>query len=349
MNTVRIPDLWLKHEMAVALTAFLPSDSASGLTNRDFVSYVRGGGERLSTFNKWLVGDAGLKPRDEVPLLAAVYERLVHKGIARNDDQDTFKADVKTRNAMSLNEPLLGTVFDFAAALADAVIECEPDQTKAKLEAILSKALFRSLVENADTLAPLTIIHGATRNWVSSSSSSERLAKRDEVMRVPGGNFIQYLVPPSSIDRLVFGFEMLSDRRLIGAKWPDIANWFAPQLQPAGQSLAVLEEPADDASAYRADGEGESMIQIIAVDLNGLSTSDEPGPVNEKPPNDLYKLIGNCPAGWPDGYAETFAMLTYVSRLALRQTKVFNKGQSSGGATDAPPRAQLHIGRYRVE
>ena len=61
MQSKLLPDLWLKMELALVLATILPKDAAAPLVNSEFIRYIRGDGDRLSTFNKWLVGDAAIQ------------------------------------------------------------------------------------------------------------------------------------------------------------------------------------------------------------------------------------------------------------------------------------------------
>lgn len=355
---VQLPDLWVKMDMALALAILPLGTSAAILQTSNFVRCIRGDTGSSSTFNKWLVGDAGLRLADDVPLLAAMLERMIGKGLNRSVDHAMIKKDAQ-RSHVGLKEPLSGTVCDFAAALIKMVADRkDAKQATQTLDCIMRKALFQNLTDHSDPSGKITILHGATREWWRAGSDSERVARKANSQEIPKGDFIQYVVPPSPVDQLVFGFEMLTEPSLVGASWSDIGGWFPPQVQRAGKALLLLDEPLNDDDAYRAEGQGESAIQVVGVDLDRLSTTGKPAPTKARPPHDLYRLIGNRPQ-WPEGYAETMAMLTYVKRVAMLRTKTMNRNDldatrsrkscaSPPQPISVPPLARLYQGRYRV-
>lgn len=79
MTSVRLPDLWLKIEMALAVLP--PETPANVIKNATLVQCVRGGDGRASTFNQWMVGDNSLRIADDVHFLAATLECLVAEGV----------------------------------------------------------------------------------------------------------------------------------------------------------------------------------------------------------------------------------------------------------------------------
>lgn len=355
VKTVQLPDLWVKLDMALALAIVPPDASAAILQNSSFIRHVRGDMGSTSTFNKWLVGDAALRLADDVPLLAAMLERMIGKGLDQSVDHASIKEEGR-RSDLALKEPLTGTICDFAAALMKVTADRKrTEHARQTLDGIMRKALFQDLADHSDPGGKITILHGATREWARSGSVSERLARKGDSQEIPKGDFIQYVVPPGPVDQLVFGFEMLIVPSLVGASWPDISGWFPPRVRSAGKALLLLDEPLNDDDAYRAEGHGESVIQIVGVDLDHLSTTGKPAPTRASPPHDLYRLIGNRPQ-WPEGYAETMAMLTYVKRLALLRTKAMNRNDLNAARGESPlqeaiclpPLAGLYQGRYRV-
>jgi len=351
VKSVQLPDLWVKMDMALALATVPQKASAALLQNSNFIRYVRGDTGSTSTFNKWLVGDAALRLADDVPLLAAMLERMVGEGLDQSVDHAKIKKHAR-RSQLALKEPLLGTMSDFAAALMKMVAGRKgAEHAEQTLDGIMRKALFQDLADHGDPCGKITILHGATRDWARPGSGSERIARKAKSQEIPKGDFIQYVVPPGPVDQLVFGFEMLTGPSLVGARWSNIGGWFSPRARRAGKALMLLDEPLNDDDAYRAEGHGESVIQIVGVDLDHLSTTGKPEPTRASPPHDLHRLIGNRPP-WPEGYAETMAMLTYVNRLALLRTKAMNRNdlnaERSQDTISVPPLACLYQGRYRV-
>lgn len=311
--------------------------------NGAFARCVRGDTGRAATFNQWMAGDNALRIADDVHYLAATLECLVTQGIKHKPDRKTYDWDHGTiknyvaicLGGIRLERSLLGTFGEFGASLLDIVSKRADYESlggrkyfRETLDAVVRKALVETLPACADQLGEVEVLHGKARHWL------ERLARHPprEKSAVPEGHFIQFVVPRYFSDQLILGFELLTDVDLASAAWKDTAGWFSPRVQHAGKSAFVLDEPLDDAEAYRAEVPGDCLVQVVGIDAPGDAAL----------PHDLSRLTINRPADWPKGYAETMALITYAKRRALNVVKAENKNEPVSA------RLRLYRNSYKV-
>lgn len=360
--------------MSMALALAPPGTPSAQLQNSVIARCVRGDRGSASTLNKWMVGEDALSTADDAHYLAATLEYLICNGKvewledrkARSWNQTTIREFIQTKKERLLQDALVGTVSDFGSALL-ALIARRADCHKRGgiahfqnvLAGIVRNELLQTLASYTEPAGKVTVLSGATRDWVLGYHGNERLGKKPGPREVERGDFIQYVVPPSPANQLVFGYEVQTELNPLRTQWSDLVSWFPPQIQLAGQALTLLDEALHDEDAYIADGSGECRLQIIGVDLEQLPTTGKPAPTGAKSPHDLYRLTNRIP-NWPDGYAEVMSMMTYVRRFAGKRTRAINANmletKRAGRAPDAaapeleavPPLARLYQGSYSV-
>lgn len=317
-------------------------------------------------FNHMIAGDTALGVVDDVYHVAALLERMVRSGDATVWSHAEIEVYAKRKDVLALERSVLGTFADFSQTLATLVGERTDAKTadeRRPIEGLLTDVICRSLIDDlsavTDVGANIRVLHGGTRDWFATGAASERLAKRQVPVRksldVREGDFIQFVVPPGDRDQVVFGSEIRTDIGVVRDPWDQVGGWLAPRVQKAGRALAILDEPANDGDAFRAEIPGEFAVQVICIPIAGEHEHGDPAAL----PPEMTKLINPVP-DWPEGYAESVALVTYARRLAKQHKEsIARHARELARATaieltavsDAPvfpARARLHTTRYNV-
>jgi hypothetical protein len=358
----RLPDLWLKRELVLALLP--PGTPANRLDNGVMARCIRGLSGVPSMLNKMLAGDDPVREADDLVYWTALFEHLVMKGVGNGLDQGSLDAYIEARQGgLALRgEAVLGTFGDFALALLNLVRE-RADYATAGGDAYFARALERTIRACLhDVLDPVTdahgaigVLHGKTRDWAL-APGRERIIRQPafDELNIPQGDHVQLIIPPADEDQDVFGFELAVGEAAFRAPWTDAGSWLTPQRQARGKALFLLPEFGDDALNPRAEVPGRFWIQVVGVPVTN------PNGIADVPPA-VRKLIGGCPIDWPPGYAEAMASVSHIRRLSRagkkatslhhrtrRQIQLYNGDLTETDAFRPLAPARLYRTSYRV-
>ncbi|WP_287103851.1 hypothetical protein [Brevundimonas sp.] len=357
VDTVRLPDLWLKRDLLYAL---LPEGQASlRVSGKVLIDVMRGSRGGLPELSRLMYGDTPASMKTDLYYLAAAFEHFIVKGPEAQIDRAKIDAFIAERGGVLAlwPAPILGTFSDFALA-ALALMRTKPGWTAAReqeaVEALgrtLRAALKDQVEEATDAAGKLRMLWGKQRNWALASSALDRIIRQPdtETLEIPEGDFVQVVAPPAETDQWVFGFELWADDAAITAPWPKAGSWFGPCLQRAGEALALLREYAEDDRNPTVVEPGRFSIRLIGVGV--------PSGVNAPPrlPAALIQLTPDTPPDWPYGYAEAMASVTYAGRLNEARKKAIGKEARNRAspfgtkeAIEIPLRARLYHADYRV-
>jgi hypothetical protein len=332
--TVRLPDLWLKRSMAMKL---LPRGTqGSFVQNGWFIRCVKGMDGRDSLLSQWVAGDATIRVSDDLHLLAGTLELLILNGNPAEINHDKVKEYLAKCHAPLLKEGLLGTFGEFATSL-DRLLQKRSDYrenggagyVQKVLGAVVRNELLGLLDKHTEPGGSVQILHGKTREWVGSIAAGEKIIRQPingKQVTIEKGEFVQFVVPPTLGSRFVFGFELRLDDDLVSSPWADVGSWLGTRLQLAGKATLLLEDPVNDKDAAFADVEGAFGARLVSVDAQFLS--DFSGICDDLDPSVKTKgLVDGCPENWPNGYAKTVALATYVKRATDRAKRARNRNE----------------------
>lgn len=361
VEQMRVPDLWLKRELALALLP--PGSDLRRVTNQILAECVRGPQGTASKFNHLIAGDDPVRVADDLFYLAATLEFLVLEGPPEGFGRKDIDAYVErvNRSLALWPDPILGTFGEFAHALMH-VVERRADYALRGADHfwnLMASAVHQNLHEVlgdvADLAGGVAVLSGSERNWASAVGGPERIIRQPtrERARVTEGDFVQLIVPHAPKPQIVFGFELRTDARAVTDPWRDVGSWFAPRYQPAAQAMALLAEFEDDAKNARAESPGDYWLQIIGIDAPNVA------PEMPTLPEAITKLIDGYPAEWRRehlGYAETVACVTFLNRLERERKVAANKRQRLEDANHSHPedapiikaRPRLYHSHYTV-
>ncbi len=363
--TVRLPDLWLKRAMALKLLPVV--ENAAKVQNAWFVRCIRDADGREALFSQWLSGDTTMRVADDVQLLAATLELLILNGNPADIDHESAKAHLNAGGG-HLKSGLLGTFGEFAGSL-DHLLQARADYqelggaeyVRHSLTEAVRTELLGSLEANTEKAGSIQILHGNSRDWVGSIAAGEKIIrqpKNDKLEKIAKGDFVQFVVPPTIGSRFMFGFELRMDDGLVSHPWEDAGSWLGTRLQVSGKATLLFDDPVQDKDAPFADVEGTFAARLVSVDAGLLS--DFAGICDHFEPNVKTKgLVDGCPTSWPDGYAKSIALVTYVKRAADRAKRARNKNEleakrsatfigQSAVRVPEPSIPLLHQGSYLV-
>jgi len=339
-DQVRMPDLWLKRALALAL---LPDGKQpSWLTGKTLMECLRGGGSE-QTLNHLIAGDYLTTVNSDLYYFAATMEYLVLHGASERfgrKDIERFASERGEQLAL-WRDPVLGTYSDFANALCR--IGSANSHTQLKRQKAMAAALRQNLqdaLDNAtDAAGALRLLWGKTRNWALTADGLERIIRQpmNDTPEIPVGDFVQIVVPPAATAQWVFGFELRTDDDALSKPWQEVGGWFAPRYQSSGCGIALLQEYVDDVDNPVATEPGEFRICIIGVEA--------PEGANVPPalPNEMRALLRNPPEGRPNGYAEAIATVTYANRRDRERKKKEGKKVRNDAYLEPTPAAQVSV------
>lgn len=332
--TVRLPDLWLKRAMAMKVLPVV--EGAERVQNAWFIQCVRGADGRDALFSQWLAGDTAIRVADDLHLLAATLELLILNGNPSEITHTSAKEYLTRNQTPILKAGLLGTFGEFAVTL-DQLLQGRADYhdlggadyVQQLLSEVVRSELLGGLDAHTEQGGAIQILHGQARDWVGSIAAGEKIIrqpKNDQQEEIAKGDFVQFVVPPTIGSRFIFGFELRMDDGLVSHPWEDSGSWLGTRLQVSGKATLLFDDPVQDKDAPFADVEGTFAARLVSVDAGLLS--DFAGICDHFEPNVKTKgLIDGCPTSWPDGYAKSIALVTYVKRAADRAKRVRNKNE----------------------
>ncbi|MDO9223604.1 MAG: hypothetical protein Q7U20_07820 [Caulobacter sp.] len=348
---MRVPDLWLKRELALALVP--PGKSVVRITNEILAQCVRGPNTGGYTLNKIITGDEAVRRADDLYRLAATLEFLVTNGAPEgfcHTHIDAFTGRDGEKELALWPNAILGTFGDFARALLQLVND-RPDfhalGGEAHFIGVLSQAVRQNLYERlskaAELAGSIAVLSGRNERLIRQPSSEDP--------KVKVGDNIQLIIPSSPSPQVVFGFELRADDRMVLDPWKMVGSWFAPRFQAAGEALALLPVPDQRKHPY-ADGLGPYWIQVVGVEVAASRANAEP-----ELPSSMSKLTKDRPTDWPNGYAEAMALVTFVDRESRKRRNATSTrlrlernyhAEAAAEMSPIPPGIRLYRARYEV-
>lgn len=357
VDSVRLPDLWLKRDLVFAL---LPQGrSAERAGGKILADCMRGRQGTVFNLARVMRGGALAGVNTDLYYLAATFEYLLAHGAEKLMGRATIDDFLSKRGNERpyFLDPLLGTFSDVAtAALAyqrqSAGWSGDRDAAAiAALGRVIRRSLREEMVGAADPAGQLRMLWGTQRNWALSPNALERIIRQPEqdVPTIPSGNFVQIVAPPATTDQWLFGFELRADDAAVLKPWSEVGGWFAPRFQRAGEPVALLNEYMRDEDNATATELGHYWLHIV-----GLPAMAGVNAVPLLPPK-FTQLLNGVPE-WPVGYAEAMASVVHVGQSDdLRDERVGRRTREeqfleplAGHEIEVPERARLYHVEYHV-
>lgn len=291
----RIADLWLKLKIARIAAAPHCADPRR-LENRPVSDCMTpwSSGDPITTNTRRLFGEVTC---DYVVLrnLALMMQRMVTAPVSGDivPDVRALIADQQTPVKLS-PDALLATLSEFIDQL---LAICQTDISR---EAIASgvRQEMRLAPAGAEP-APVHIDGNRDRETPVAELGRERIAHQPDrapIFLEPYSTPLQFSVPAHTGEQWVLAYERRDDDSLIDLPWGVAGSWLGARRVRAGMPGRLLDD-----NAFVDAPKGQFLIEAVGIDADYFSEVEK-----------AWKIRTRDHPGWPDGYAETMALIGLI-------------------------------------